>query len=173
MITLKKIFRNLSFLFLVTLLTSCGVLDAPIKAYKSAKNYVFPPGEKLYWKSLDILIRENANMDYPIAIDITLIKNDALLKKILELDSKKWFEQKNTLLKTFSEDIVVRSWELAPGDGVAVPNKFFKDERVFGALVFAKYFNDGDYKARIDNLEGKVVIDFGIDEFNAYAIKPN
>ena len=34
----------------------------PIKAYKSAKNYVFPPGEKLYWKSLDILIRENANM---------------------------------------------------------------------------------------------------------------
>ena len=59
MITLKKIFRNLSFLFLVTFLTSCGVLDAPIKAYKSAKNYVFPPGEKLYWKSLDILIREN------------------------------------------------------------------------------------------------------------------
>ena len=72
------------------------------------------------------------------------------MKKILELDSNKWFEQKNTLLKTFSEDIVVRSWELAPGDGVAVPNKFFKDERVFGALVFAKYFNDGDYKARTD-----------------------
>ena len=37
-------------------------------------------------------------MDYPIAIDITLIKNDTLLKKILELDSNKWFEQKNTLL---------------------------------------------------------------------------
>ena len=36
-----------------------------------------------------------------------------------------------------------------------------------------KYFNDGDYKARIDNLEGIVVIDFGIDDFNAYAIKPN
>ena len=35
MITLKKSFQNLSFLFLVTFLTSCGVLDAPIKAYKS------------------------------------------------------------------------------------------------------------------------------------------
>ena len=173
MIALKKLFRIMIFLLFVCPLTSCGVLDAPIKAYKSAKNYVFPPGEKLYWKSLDILIRENANMNYPIAIDITLIKNDGLLKKILELDSSKWFEQKNMLLKTFSEDIVLRSWELAPGDGVAVPNEFFKDERVFGALVFAKYFNDGDYKARIDNLEGIVVIDFGIDEFNAYAIKPN
>ena len=53
--------------------------------------------------------QENANMDYPIAIDITLIKNDTLLKKILELDSNKWFEQKNTLLKTFSEDIVVEA----------------------------------------------------------------
>ena len=28
MITLKKVFQNLSFLFLVTFLTSCGVLDA-------------------------------------------------------------------------------------------------------------------------------------------------
>ena len=132
MITLKKIFQNLSFLVLVTFLTSCGVLDAPIKAYKSAKNYVFPPGEKLYWKSLDILIQENANMDYPIAIDITLIKNDTLLKKILELDSNKWFEQKNTLLKTFSEDILVRSWELAPGDGVAVPMNFSKMNEFLG-----------------------------------------
>ena len=55
---------------------------------------------------------------------------------------------------------------------MAVPNEFFKDERVFGPLVFAKYLNDGDHKAG-DNLEGIVVIDFGIDEFNAYAIKPN
>ena len=173
MIGQKKILRIMFFLLFVCLLTSCGILDTPIKAYKSAKNYVFPSGEKLYWKSLDILIGENANMDYPIAIDVVLIKNDTLLKKILELDSNKWFEQKNTLLKTFSDDIVIRSWELAPGDGVAVANEFFKDERVSGALVFAKYFNDGDYKARIDNLEGIVVIDFGIDEFNAYAIKPN
>ena len=173
MISLKKILQSLSFLFFASFLTGCGILDTPIKAYKYAKNYVFPPGEKLYWKSLDILIRENANMDYPIALDITLIKNDSLLGKILELDSNKWFEQKNTLLKTFPEDIIVRSWELAPGDGVSVSNDFFKDVRVFGALVFAKYFNGGDYKARIDNLEGKVIIDFDIYEFNAYAVKPN
>ena len=51
--------------------------------------------------------------------------------------------------------------------------KNFSKMKEFWALVFAKYFNDGDYKARIDNLEGKAVIDFGIDEFNAYAIKPN
>ena len=45
MITLKKCFRIYLFVFCY-FLTSCGVLDAPIKAYKSAKNYVFPPGEK-------------------------------------------------------------------------------------------------------------------------------
>ena len=45
-----------------------------------------------------------------------------------------------------------------------------------GALVlFAAYTEDIKHFSKIagSNLEGIVVIDFGIDEFNAYAIKPN
>ena len=76
-------------------------------------------------------------MDYPIAIDITLIKNDGLLKKILELDSNKWFEQKNTLLKTFSEDILVRSWELAQEMGWQYPTNFSKTNEFLGHWSFA------------------------------------
>ena len=173
MIALKK-FRQIIILMLVSvMLAGCGVLDAPIKAYKSAKNYVFPPGKKLNWKSLDILVRKDANMNFPLAIDLTLIKSETLFEKVFNLDSVKWFEQKDVFLKTFSGNIIVKSWELAPGDGVEVPEVFFKDERVFGAMVFAKYFKDGDYKARIDNLEGLVVIDFGAEKFDAYVVKPN
>ncbi len=170
---LKITMRNIFLSLVVLLINGCGVLDVPLKVYKSAKNYAFPPGERLYWKSVDIIIRKNANRNYPIAIDITLIKDEALFNKILELDSSKWFDQKDILLKTFAEEIVIESWELAPEDGLKVPEKFFKEERVFGALVFGKYFNDGDYKARIDNLEGMVVIDFDVDELNVYTLKRN
>ena len=86
--------------------------------------------------------------------DTKFDSKEELINKAFNLHSKKNFSEAAKYYQLFID-------------------KGFKDERVFGALVFAKYFNDGDYKARIDNLEGKVVIDFGIDEFNAYAIKPN
>ena len=169
----KKNFQNALLIIILFIVSGCGVLDAPIQAYKTAKNYVFPPGEKLYWKSLDILVRKDANMNYPIAIDIVLLKNEALLNKVLELDSKSWFGQKESVLKIFRKDIEIKSLELAPGDLIKVPKSFFQNQRVFGVIVFANYINDGDYRERIDDLEGVVVIDFDIDNFDAYEIKPN
>ena len=155
------------------LAAGCSVLDVPIKAYTSARDYVFPPGEKLHWKSLDILMREDANSDYPLEIDIALIKNEKLLKKILELNSTEWFEQKKSISRIFAEDIIVKSWELAPGDIIKVSDNFFQDKRVFGAIVFANYLSDGDYRVRLEKLKGVVVVEFDNDEFNAYVIKPN
>lgn len=160
-------------LFISVLISGCSVLDSSVDAYKVAKNFVFPPGEKVKWKSLNLSLSRDVNDGYPIVIDIVFVKNEVLLNKINDISTTEWFGKKKALVNTFLNDLFVMNWELAPGDNLSVTKSEFEDQRMYGVLLFAKYNNQGDYKVRIDSIKGSVVVDFESSGINAYGIKQN
>ena len=152
------------------LISACSVIDIPVKAYDVAKEFVFPSGEKLRWEQVTMGVGREANKNSPIAVDIVLIFNEGLVTKVSELTSSDWFKSKNYILKTFPQDLAVKSWELAPGDSLQIPSSFFGTERVFSVMAFADYFSDGEHRVRIDQLRGGVILEFGIEDFSAFSI---
>ena len=167
---MKLFFFLISFLIL-QLISACSVIDIPAKAYDVAKEFVFPSGEKLKWEEVTIGVGREANENSPIAVDIVLIFNEGLVKKVSELTSSDWFKSKNYVLKTFPQDLVVKSWELAPGDSLQIPSSFFGNERVFSVIAFADYFSAGEHRVKIDHLKGGIVLEFNADDFSAFSIK--
>ena len=167
---MKLFFYLISFLF-IQLIIACSVIDIPIKAYDVAKEFVLPSGEKLKWEQVTIGIGRDANKNSPIAVDIVLIFNEDLVKKVSELTSADWFKSKNYVLKTYPQDLTVNSWELAPGDSLQIPSSFFGKERVFSVIAFADYFSEGEHRVRIDHLKGGVILEFNVDDFSAFSIK--
>ena len=158
-------------LFISVLISGCSVLDSSVEAYKVAKNFVFPPGEKVKWKSLNLSLSRDVNDGYPIVIDLVFVKNEVLLNKINDISTTEWFGKKKALLNTFPNDLFVMNWELAPGDNLSLSKREFKEQRMYGVLIFAKYKNQGDYKARIESIKGSVIIDFEASGINAYGVK--
>ncbi len=156
---------------ILQLISACSVIDIPAKAYDVAKEFVFPAGEKLRWEKVTIGVGEQANKNFPVAVDIVLIFNEKLVTRLSKLTANDWFKSKNYIVKTFPLDLAVKSWELAPGDSLQIPPSFFGKERVFAVIAFADYFSDGEHRVRIDHLKGGVILEFGIDDFSAFSIK--
>ena len=152
------------------LISACSVIDIPVKAYDTAKELVFPSGEKLRWDQVSMGVGEQANKNFPVAVDIVLIFEEELVPRVSKLTANDWFKSKNYVLKTFPLDLAVNSWELAPGDSLQIPSSFFGKERVFAVMAFADYFSDGEHRVRIDHLKGGVILEFGVDDFSAFSI---
>ena len=158
-------------IFCSIFLSSCSILDVPVKAYDVAKEFVFPSGEKLRWDKVSIGVSQQANKNSPVAVDIVMIFDESLVPKIFQIPAGEWFNSKKSMfINTFPKEISVKSWELAPGDLLQVPSSFFGEERIFAVVAFADYFSDGDHRIRIDELAGGVVLEFGVDDFSAYSI---
>ncbi len=153
--------------------SACSVLDKTVQVYDSAKEFVFPSGEKLRWEKVSMGVGENANKNFPIAVDIAMIFEEGLVPRIEKLTANDWFKSKKNILNSFPTGLVIKSWELAPGDSLQVPSTFFGKERIFAVVAFADYFTDGDHRARIDKLEGLILLEFGDESFSAYAVKRN
>jgi hypothetical protein len=137
----------------------------------SVKDYVMPAGVKLDWESVTVSVAAGANRDYPLAIDVVLVNDEALEKRLLAMSARDWFSARNGLRKTYPDALSVDSLELAPGESLTLPGKRWSGRRVTAALVFADYLVAGPHLARIDSLRGRVQLAFGANEFTAYSLE--
>lgn len=153
----------LSFLLMLVLLV--------LTACSTVKDYVMPPGVKLDWESVTLSIAAGANRDYPIAIDVVLVGDEALAQRLLGMSARDWFSARNGLRKTYPDVLSVDSRELAPGESLTLPGKRWSGQRVAVALVFADYLVPGPHLARIESLRGRIQLDFGASEFTAYSLE--
>ena len=168
---------RLLYLFIISItlnfISGCSLLDKTFLVYDSTKEFIFPSGEKLRWDKVSLGVGEQANKNFPIAVDIAMIFEEGLVPKIEKMTASDWFKSKKHILNTFPTGLAIKSWELAPGDSLQVPSNFFGEERIFGVIAFADYFTDGDHRARIDKLEGLILLEFDEESFSAYAVNRN
>jgi type VI secretion system protein len=130
-----------------------------------------PSGTKLDWESVTLSIAAGANRDYPIAIDVVLVSDEALAQRLLGMSARDWFSARSGLRKTYPDVLSVDSLELAPGESLTVPGKRWSGRRVAAAVVFADYLVPGPHLVRIESLRGRIQLAFGANEFNAYSLE--
>jgi type VI secretion system protein len=134
---------------LLILLPACGV-RVPLR-----------PGPKLLVK---VNISPQANNGNPVALDLVLVKNKKLLKELMTLTAKQWFEKRSQYKLDYPKEtgLSAGSWEWAAGQVVTIEPMPIKSKPA-GGLVFANYFTEGAHRAVID--PGKpIVITLGTED---------
>lgn len=135
----------------------------------SMKNWVVPQGSKLHWESLSMHVVAGANRDFPLAIDVVMVSDEALAQRLSTMSSREWFAARESLRKTNPETLDFDSLEIAPGESLMQSGKRWSGRRVFAALVFADYFAEGLHLARLESLKGRLHLEFGVTDFSVTA----
>jgi type VI secretion system protein len=128
-------------------------------------------GSEVAWTEMIVIAADNANLNTPIAFDVAVVLEEPILAKLVELPASKWFAARADLAKTFPKGLVYRSWELAPGQTLRIPEGTFGAARVAGVLLFADYLTPGEHRIRVEQLRGRIMVQLGPREFTASALK--
>ena len=105
-----------------------------------------------------------ANDERPLAVDIIYAYDDDMMKELMKLSARDWFERKQQILSDNpGEDVLeVFSYEWTPGTTrtVHLPLR----GGASGGVMFVNYFYDGAYRHRLD-LFTDVEVSFEHHEF--------
>jgi type VI secretion system protein len=142
MVKMRGVFALLAAIVLSMALGGCGMFS----------------GEKAHWSQVTFSSSDDANNNSPVAVDVVLVSDPALLARIAELPASKWFAGREDLARTFPKDLRYRSWEVVPGFQIDVRGDKFEGPRVAGAFVFANYPDPGAHRVRIERFSGHMVV---------------
>ncbi|HAI69705.1 MAG TPA: type VI secretion protein [Gammaproteobacteria bacterium] len=99
----------------------------------------------------------NANNNSPIALDVVILYDEALVEQLISLSAKQWYEKREQFKRDYPAILHTWEWEVVPGQ--VIP--FFKipenTKKAKGALIFANYHSPGLHRARIDPYQGVIV----------------
>jgi type VI secretion system protein len=110
-------------------------------------------------------ITPTANQNQPVAVDVLLVRDKDLVKKLMTLSAAAWFDQRAQVERDYPDpkDLVVIHREWVPGQDIPCSN-FTLNPKPRATILFANYFTKGDHRARLIN--GKsVAIHLGDDDF--------
>jgi type VI secretion system protein len=123
-------------------------------------------GEKASWSQVTLAASDEMNNNSPLAVDVVLVSDDAMLARLAELPASKWFAARADLLSTFPNSLRYRSWELVPAQRVDLPGDAFSGPRVVAAFVFANYPDPGAHRVRIEKFSGHLVVQLDSNNFS-------
>lgn len=118
------------------LLAGCGMFGGP-KAVKPD------------WKSLRVVTAVDANNNSPLAIDLVLVTDRALVDGVSALTAAQYFAARDDLRRSQPDAFLVQSLELAPGQTFEVDPKPFRAAKGWAALMFANYGTPGAHRYRL------------------------
>lgn len=147
--------------------TSLGWLAAVLLVLQlAACGSLMPKGTRVDWSEFTLSAAPNANQNSPVAVDVVMVLDDAMLARLAELPASKWFGARADLQKTFPQSLAYHSWELVPGQTIRVPASAIGSPRVAAVLVFANYTTPGANRVRVEDLKGAVIARFDIQSFD-------
>jgi type VI secretion system protein len=77
-------------------------------------------GEKAKWSEVTLSASDDANDNSPVAVDIVMVSDAAMLARVAEMPASKWFAGRDDLVHTFPKDLRFQSWEIVPGQRMVV-----------------------------------------------------
>lgn len=132
----------------------------------AACSSLLPKGTRVDWSEFTLSAASGANQNSPVAVDVVMVLDDAMLARLSELPAAKWFGARADLQKTYPQGLSYRSWELVPGQTIRVSADAFGAPRVAAVLVFANYATPGAHRVRVDELKGTVTARFDTQSFD-------
>ncbi|HEX8721891.1 MAG TPA: hypothetical protein VF736_14750 [Pyrinomonadaceae bacterium] len=128
-----------------------------------------PIGRKEKKIGVTMMGDENANHGSPVKLDILLVSDKELVKKLQEMSAFDWFKKRSQITRSQSKKgaLWVSSWELVPGQVIRLEDVRVPPQ-VETAIVFANYPKDeddpDDYRAVLDPRKD-VRITLGVSKF--------
>lgn len=123
-------------------------------------------GEKAAWSQVALVASDDVNNNSPVAVDVVLVSDDAMLERVAELPASKWFAARADLLSTFPKSVRYQSYEVVPGQRLNLPEDTFDGPRVVAAFVFADYPDPGAHRVRIQKFSGRLVVQLDSNSFS-------
>jgi type VI secretion system protein len=101
--------------------------------------------------NVKIVNSPNANLNNPVQLDLLLVYDEALLKQMLQMTARDWFEKRDEIRKNYPDGQGYDSWqwEWIPGQAIA-PQQLPLRASAVGALVFTNYFTSGPHRFRVN-----------------------
>jgi type VI secretion system protein len=107
-------------------------------------------------KAKIICLRTNvistANQNQPVAVDVLLVRDKDLIKKLMSMPASDWFEKRAQIMRDFPDpkELVVYHREWVPGQVIPCSSLVLKPMPK-ATILFANYFGKGDHRARLMN----------------------
>lgn len=94
----------------------------------------------------------DANDDFPVAVDLVAIREEAFVDVIANTSADSWFEQRADFIRSNVNAIDVRRFEVIPGQSIDEIDYSYDDRRTYFAIfAFADYHATQSYRARLDS----------------------
>ena len=123
-------------LVLIAVLAACASDDATIRT-----------------RMIELDVATGANGDNPVALDVVLAYDPALVEQLVGLSAADWFRRRGEIGLAFPTGVEVSSFEVVPGQPGLVHEISQRGEDAIAAFVFADYASRGPHRARVDALE--------------------
>lgn len=112
-----------------------------------------------------VAISEHANKNQPLMVDLVIVNDSDLLEKLMEVPAEEWFQKREQYKRDYPKRTGFESWEWewTPGqkvDELVLPIRV----KAEAGLIFARYYTEGDHRARFDPLKN-ILIEFNEEDF--------
>jgi type VI secretion system protein len=119
---------------------------------------------------LEAVVSRRANLNSPVPLAVVAASDHKLFEKILAMNAKQWFDQRDQLRRDYPGGDAFTEWEWEFVPGQAPPLTVIEvDGRSAGAVIFANYRTPGDHRLRIGP-QRKLRIELGDDDFSVSAL---
>jgi type VI secretion system protein len=102
---------------------------------------------------IDVAVKldDQMNRNSPLAVNLLIIYDEALLARLLDMTAKQWFESRDQMLRDFfhGKAFDYWGWEWTPGQHVPV-QRLPLEPAAQGAVIFANYHSPGAHRIRFD-----------------------
>lgn len=99
-----------------------------------------------------------ANRNQPVAVDVLLVRDKALIKKLMSTSAADWFDKRAQFMRDYPDpkDLVVYHHEWVPGQIIPCSSIEMKS-KPRATILFANYFSAGDHRARLINAKSATI----------------
>jgi len=101
------------------------------------------------WQGVTVMAAEDANANSAVAVDIVLVRDQAVLDSLLAMPAARYFAARADLQRTYPDALTVVALEITPGQVIRLDARRFGGQRAWAALAFAHYANPGEHRARL------------------------
>jgi type VI secretion system protein len=106
----------------------------------------------------------DVNDHSPIAVEIVLVRDPALLERVSSLSARAWFAESAQLERDHPGGFLRERWEMVPGQRLDLDLPF-PDRRGVAVFVFANYLSPGAHRIRVDD-RNRFTLVLGRTEFS-------
>lgn len=115
--------------------------------------------------NVKVEITEKANRNQPLMVDLVIVNDSELLKKLMEIPASEWFAKRDQYKRDYPKRTGFESWEWEWTPGQQVPDLILPIRvRAEAGIIFARYHSEGDHRARFDPLKN-ILIEFKEESF--------